>query len=255
MVLSFRQRVFSKYVVRQYFIPTEHGEQPGEVKPNAGYGAPATDKARAKTYYHGTPTTKKANAIWQEGIKPDLSKNTGASRPVAGRVYITENLSYAIMYALGGNFAGSACWNSIESYGPHAYIFKIDGKQLDKIFPDEDQVGEAVHVHYNDARKFPWMDDYEELLKEEEPEDPELFSNLLDEVQDGLYDAWIRAGHVLLPKLTDTQKYEIMEHFGNVAHEGTLHPHEMWAFDRNDCKQLNRDGSNFFTLATRVKVR
>lgn len=252
MALGFKSRVYAKYVVRQYFIPKEHGEQPGEVKPNAGYGAPATDKARAKTYFHGTPTLEKANSIWKSGIKPDLSKSKNFDRPVAGRVYITENISYAIMYALGGDFAGQECPSLIKHNGRFAFIFKIDGKQLDKIFPDEDQVGEAVHVHYDDVRKFPWMSDYEELLREEDPVEPDCyaFHNLLEEVQDGSYDAWIKAGHVLLPELTDTQKYEIMEHFGNVAHEGMLQPYEMWMFDREKCKDLKSDGSNFFELAT-----
>ena len=255
MVLGFKSRVCAKYEVRQYFIPMEHGVLPGEVKPNAGYGAPATDKARAKTYFHGTNTPEKANSIWKSGIKPDLSKSETYDRPVAGRVYITENLSYAIIYALGGDFAGQECKSLIDRHGRFAFVFKIDGKQLDKIFPDEDQVGEAVHVHFKNTKKFPWMSKYEDLLQEEEPLEHGHFRNLLEEVRNGDYAAWIVAGHLLLPELTDAQKYEIMEHFGNVAHEGMLKPYEMWMFDREKCKELKKYGSNFFELATLKEKR
>lgn len=216
------------------------------------HAAKATDKFKSKIYYHGTPTILRANAAWKEGIRPDLSKipATNISRPVAGRVYVTDSLKYAIIYALGGDFAGSDCETLIKMYGKYGYLFVIDGQQLQAdIQPDEDQIGEAVYLNQQDSTKFPWIRAMAiEHIQTEDAED-DYYRSLLHAVKDGLYDAWIKTGHILLPYLTGQQKFEIMEHFGNIAHLGLIKPKEMWEFDRSNCKQLKRDGSNFFELA------
>jgi len=109
-------------------------------------GAPVTDLDLRKTYYHGTPTEKAAKGILRKGIQPpDLTTRKGPLRPVEGRVYITPELKYGIIYALGADMAGSReyperFWQGSE-YG---YLFVIPGRELREIHPDEDSVGEMI---------------------------------------------------------------------------------------------------------------
>ena len=216
-----------------------------EVQDKEADAAPPTPGMKKDSYYHGTPTKGKAEKIWEEGILPDLSSTPEheISKPIAGRVYCTKNLSYALMYALGGDMAGKKIVSFLDKYGQFGYVFVIPGKQLKEIHPDEDEVGKAVY-----EKKLPWLTKLaDKRLADEEA--------LLDGVRDGDYESWIKAGKLLLPRLTDEQKIEIIEKYGNIAHEGILHPTEMWQIDRNLIPDLKKDGSNFFQLAKKIKSR
>jgi len=216
--------------------------------------APPTSELKMGTYYHGTPTKERADKIWKDGIKPDLSVTPehAISKPIAGRVYITKNIGYALIYALGGDVAGSKPF-SLDSYGQFGYLFVIKGSQLNEIHPDEDEVGKAIYEN-----KLSWLSTLAKklLADEDQPdENDDWGSPLLDGVKVGDYSSWIKAGKLLLPHLTDKQKIEIIEKYGNVAHEGILHPTEMWKIDRHLTPKLKRDGSNFFQIAKKVKTR
>ncbi len=229
--------------------------------------APAPDKLKTKKLYHGTDEASAAAAILREGIRPDLSTTpmNNVARPVAGRIYMTLDLKHAIPYMLGGSMAGSEIpeeW--FTEKGRYGYMFVVDGNDLTDVQADEDQVGEAVK-----DRAFPWVDDYLNELRGEDPEYPreietedgEMFPNddpyiyhrdLLEQVDDGEYDGWIKAGHVLLKTMTDEQKLDVIRKYGNLAHLGAIKPIEMWEFDKKDSEKLKADGSNFFELARKV---
>ena len=65
------------------------------------FEAPAND-LRNITFYHGTKLTVAANSILKNGLQPGAMKQErGHLAPVAGKVYLTPTLSYAIIYALG----------------------------------------------------------------------------------------------------------------------------------------------------------
>src|SRR5574343_66692 len=66
------------------------------------------DEMRGTKYYHGTPTTAAAKSIIASGqINPGHEKQgRGLLAPVAGRAYLTSDLEYAAIYALGGVFMG-----------------------------------------------------------------------------------------------------------------------------------------------------
>jgi hypothetical protein len=77
--------------------------------------------------------------------------------------------------------------------------------------------------------------------------------SLLDAVMDGEYEAWATAGKLLLPFLTDDQKLELIDMGCHIAHGGALIPDEIWKFNKRLSQELKHDGSNFFTLAERIK--
>ena len=237
--------MFSSQVKAKYLVQDKEAD-----------AAPPTPGMKKDSYYHGTPTKGKAEKIWEEGILPDLSSTPEheISKPIAGRVYCTKNLSYALMYALGGDMAGKKIVSFLDKYGQFGYVFVIPGKQLKEIHPDEDEVGKAVY-----EKKLPWLTKLaDKRLADEEQSyenDEGGHGALLDGVRDGDYESWIKAGKLLLPHLTDEQKLEIIEKYGNVAHEGVLHPTEMWEIDRNLSIKLKQDGSNFFQVAKKIKSK
>lgn len=134
--------------------------------------APSVDLDPRKVYYHGTPSEKAGKSILRSGIEPpDLSSRKGPLRPVDGKVYLTPRLSYGIIYALGGDMAGSEIredfWSRTGEWG---YLFVVPGKALKEVQPDEDSVGEMLGRGTAPA----WLDDLaEEILTETYPDEPE----------------------------------------------------------------------------------
>lgn len=238
--MTLKKQIKSKYVIND--------KQAKAAKP--------TPTIKKDIFYHGTPTGERAEKIWKEGILPDLSitPEHEISKPVSGRVYCTNSIKYAVIYALGGDVAGNSRPLFIDKYGQYCYIFVISGKQLKNIHPDEDNVGQAIH-----DKKFTWLTQLanQYLRDEDQPDanDEGEYGALLDGIYDGDYASWIKAGKILLPQLTDSQKLDIIKEFGNIAHDGALHPSEMWQFDRALTSDLKRDGSNFFQLAKKIKSK
>ena len=207
----------------------------------------------AQVYYHGTPKEENAKSIMANGINaPDLSTRSGYLKPVEGKVYITPKISYASIYAIGGDIAGSDASRMIENYGQYGYVFVIDGQQLKDIQPDEDSVGEMV---YNE--RYYWLDDLaEEYLMDEEYDDYGMdlgYRSLYHAIMGGEYDAWAAGGKILLDVMDDEQTFELIDDGAHVAHAGNLTPKETWRFDRNRTVDLAKDGSNFFDLAERIQ--
>jgi hypothetical protein len=214
------------------------------------------DAIKNAFYYHGTTTERKAQKIWKHGIKPNMSRTKGFSRAVDDRVYISKNVGYALHYALGAAVAGTNSeyiYDLIKKRGRYGFMFVISGKELQNIHPDEDQIGEAARDAF-DKKKRKWLRDLAEDYLEVEPVE-EYNATLLEEVIQGCYDAWIKAGKILLPLLSDKQKLELIDEYGNIAHEGILMPSQMWRIDRSKIPLLKKDGSNFFEIAEKIGSR
>ena len=205
-----------------------------------------------KVYYHGTPSKEAAESILQSGIQPpDLSSRQGALTPVQGKVYITPDISYAQIYAIGGDLAGNDASRMVENYGQFGYMFVIDGDKLGDIQPDEDSVGEMIH-----NEEVSWLDDMARYYLDEEPYDDEGqdlgYYSLYDAVMGGEYDAWATAGKFLLDEMSDSQKQKLVDAGAHIANTGVLIPSKAYRIDRNKTQQLKRDGSNFFDLAEEI---
>lgn len=235
---------FKKRVNKTYILCSKESE-----------AALPTSSMQQMKYYHGTPTKQKADKVWREGIKPDLSTTEGTSKPIPGRVYCTQNLKEALIYAVGYAFTPGEPINLdvTQQHGKFGYLFVLKGKQFKDIHPDEDQVGKAVYEKFK-----PWLTALaEKHLDGVEPDDIETsaYEDLLKDVYLGDYTAWIQAGKILLPYLTDKQKIEIIKKYGNVAHEGVLYPSEMWQIDRTQIQNLDDDLTNFFKVAKLIEKR
>lgn len=229
---------------------------------------------RGNTYYHGTPNEAAALEILRSGIKPqtvDVQGNARSTRaklaPVVGRVYLTHSLRYAIVYALGGDYVGSA---PILSHVPKGdgYVFAISGGQLDDIQPDEDSVGEwwAEHVvrAYSHVTAPVYRTSEGEAADDRETADNKyrIWCNIGYAMTDkqkadamaGLYAAWASGGKRALKVLSDADKLMLLRWGAHVAHAGRpLMPEQAWKIDKARSAELARDGSNFFEIATRVK--
>ena len=200
-------------------------------------------------YYHGTPSKEAAESILRSGIQPpDLSSRQGALTPVQGKVYITPDISYAQIYAIGGHLAGSDASRMIQNYGQFGYLFVIDGDKIGDVQPDEDSVGEMIH-----NEEFSWLSDMARYYLEEEPYDDEGqdlgYYNLYDAVMGGEYDAWATAGKFLLDEMSDNEKQKLIDAGAHIANTGVLIPSKAYRIDRGLTQQLKSDGSNFFDLA------
>jgi hypothetical protein len=247
MKLAFRYKIHQKYVVV---------DKEADAAPPEGHHV-------SQVYYHGTKTTKAANMLWRDGIKPDLSRHhDDLGRPIEGRVYITRNIAFALHYALGAAVAGTESKEFIarliKEHGKWGYIAVIPGRRLKDIHADEDQIGQAAHDALTEG-KLPWLKklaekhlDVEDARLSEYQDEPLI---VLEQVKEGNYDAWILAGKILMDYLSPEEHLAIIDLYGNIAHEGVLRPTELWRIDRELIPQLKPDGSNFFALAEKIKQR
>lgn len=195
----------------------------------------------AKTYYHGTSNESNALKIIKEGIKPPEITNRKSMTPVKGKIYITTDLSYAQIYALGGNMAGED-WNK-KGYG---YIFSFSGKKLKDIQPDEDNIGEIIYNNKNNKNeKLNWLIN--------------LFNNNTTQNQkrkvlDGDYASWAAVGKKLVKLMTDNQKLQLIDLGAHIAHEGNIFPDKAYKINLEKTKLLKKDASNFFKYAEPVTL-
>ena len=219
----------------------------------------------AKIYYHGTCKVSDIKSIIDNGINPpDLSRTPEHYlRPIVGKVYITPALRYAMIYCIGGDMAGHSFTEKDLEKTPYGYLVVIDSQEIKDIQPDEDSIGKMIYNKkpewlYNLARVELKYDDYEYTYTIEDDDDgneeeTEETMGLLSAVEDGLSDAWAYAGKLMLHILTNNQKLRLISLGAHVAHTGKVGYTEIWKFDRRLTPELKKDGSNFFTLAERIK--
>jgi len=200
-----------------------------------------------KKYYHGTTSANAAKGIMSKGISPpDITgvktpAPKGFLKPVKGKVYITTDIRYALIYALGGDVIGSDYKMNDWDKNPNGYVFIIDGKLLKDIQPDEDSIGEMIYNKepiwlYNLANR-------------------NLTDNTMRKVMDGEYIWWARAGKTLLKKMTDQMKLDLIDAGSHIAHTGNLKPKEVYIFNKaEDNIKFKNDASNFFKVAKKKKL-
>lgn len=217
----------------------------------------ALKSIKKQKYYHGTQKAGFGEKIVKEGIKPpDLSMQPELDMtPRKGKVYITSNLKYGVIYCVGMNMLGEeAPAFLLKPENRYGYLFVIDGNnlKLKNFEPDEDSVGELFSKHEGmkpdkAKKKFPWLFELANIhLNDEE----------LEGAEEGEYSYYAVIGKKLIPKMTKEQKLDLIINGGaHVAHEGRIVPNESWKFDKKNLNKLKKDGSNFFKLAKKIKKR
>jgi hypothetical protein len=211
-----------------------------------------TDQMRSTTFYHGTGGTVNAKAIMKQGLKGRETQGKSHLAPVAGKAYLSQDLRYAIIYALGGDYLGHATPKfATESGDPYGYLFVVKGDSLETAQPDEDSVGQFLYDFYHKS-------------KDEQMADPHgvsvatfIAQSVTDgqrrAIRDGEYSYFAAGGKRALKKMPDWIKEYLIKHGAHVAATGKLMPSEVWRIDRRKSDKLAKDGSNFFEIAKRVK--
>ena len=218
---------------------------------------------RAKVYYHGTSDIVKVKGILADGIiKPSENKSRRTMVPVIGRMYMTPDLNYALVYALGGIKMESTPWEGDRKpENRYGAVFTIPGTELKDIQPDEDAVGEMLYDVLNS--KSAHLDDFNyELIKF--PDDlkwleysAQRYLTPLQIQKVKRYDDighLIVAGKKLVGYLTDEQKLKLIDLGAAIANQGGVHPSECWLVDKLDSMKYAKDGSNFFQVARKVSI-
>lgn len=220
--------------------------------------AAPSPQLRAQRLYHGTGTLAAAEAIARDGLDPAATEvKYGArkptARPVAGRVYLTPELKYAGIYALGGDMWGSTYDMSEGGREPRGYIFEFDGADLLDVHPDEDSVGEFLYrwVQTGSSREFydkhypGWYERAKDVMPSVfRTADRVLTDGQWRKLRSGEMIGQIAAGKKILSHLTDEQKTGLIELGAHVAHEGAIRPVRAWSFAKADSGKVARDGSN-----------
>lgn len=210
---------------------------------NCKFAMPAPSaQMQAQPFYHGTPEESAAQQIMQQGliIPPDLKDRKGFLKPVAGKVYLTPNISYALIYALGANMAGSefpADWYAKK--GRYGYVFQMNGADLQDVQPDEDSVGEMLY-----EQKGPyWLKNLAERI---------VAPSRMKAVMSGEYIYFASVGKQLIRAMSPAQLSELMALGGHVAHTGSVKPMAAWRVDKTRSQEFSKDGSNFFQVAEKI---
>lgn len=216
------------------------------------FEATPSEHHRARTYYHGTGSDHAARSIWASGLDPsktEVKYGTKKSklRPQEDSVYITQDLSYAMIYALGGRYFGLPP-SQIKIGSEFGYVFEISGQDLVDIGPDEDSIGElawkaanklvkpgdreirAANLALSLASKYATSTQYKKLV-------------------DCDYSTWAVVGKKINARLTDEQKLLFIDAGVHIAHKGKLKVSKCWKFSKADSEAIKADGSNFFEYA------
>jgi hypothetical protein len=207
-----------------------------------------------QTLYHGTPTTSRAEAIARDGLKGQETQGKAHLAPVAGRVYMTPILRYAVIYALGGDMLGSELPERMIAESRYGYVFMIDGDTLGEVEPDEDSIGEwlstnAVRNGREYIPKFQYTDPLFRLWYNiKNAFTPAQFSRAMD----GMYAAWAQGGKRALKILSANDKALLIKQGTHIHHPSGVMPSQCWRIDKTRCPELSKDGSNFFNIAEKV---
>lgn len=228
------------------------------------------EQDRAKTYYHGTNSIAKAKNILQNGLDPQQTdvKYQGRRKtylsPQQGHVYITPDLRYAIIYAIGGNFLGNSPpdWMLEEPYGA---VLEFSGSQLQDINPDEDQVGEILNLLLTSPQEIANYRYNSKVLADKNMVNrfisiakqvltPLQYKNMSTKYGKGTeihYQA--NVGKKLVKHLSNDIKHWLIDAGAHIAHKGNLFPTRVWVINKRDSIKLANDGSNFFQVAKLLK--
>lgn len=207
--------------------------------------AAAKASHKEKTYYHGTTKESIAESIMENGlVPPDMSgqKDT-LLKPVDGKVYLTPDISYALIYAIGGSIVGEDVPESfIKNEGRYGYVFLVDGKDLQDIQPDEDAIGQMLAI--DDGPE--WLDRRAKAI---------LGPSTYRRAKEGDYCWGARAGKTMLRHMTDAEKLDLIDKGTAIAHHGNLRPFAVWKVDKLRCRDLEKDGSNVSEVCEYIDLR
>jgi hypothetical protein len=246
--------------------------------------APLHDEAKDRTFYHGTDSEAAAQSILANGIQPreitmpERAKSRESLAPAQGRVYITSELGYAAIYALGANMFGHESPRDMVEKdrkgrpSPYGYIFAIVGRDIaGDIVPDEDSIGgfisNVLSLQQNQRnltrlKNSPKPPSEEIIAKQEHwlqadldkpinrPEAAQVRSSLMaiadrvmtdrqrEKVMHHRIDGQAAVGKKVQKHLTPLVIQWMLDHGAHAAHFGAVHPTHAWRFKKEDAAKV-----------------
>lgn len=222
--------------------------------------------------YHGTKDENLAKAIIACGeIRPGATiQGRGHLASVARRTYLTRDLRYAAVYALGGDFVGTAMGDQhIKVRGRYGYAFTCDPAQLRDPQPDEDCIGAFIGRHTKqrwDTSAVPWRNlGLHVDIPEDDPEHVQklviwrkiataMTPRQFQRSAQGLIAYQASGGKRALKALTRADKELLIKWGAHIAHLGPIKPTACWRIDRTKSAKIAKDGSNFLQIAEPVPL-
>jgi len=204
--------------------------------------AAPSPEIKSKQFYHGSMLTPaQMKDIMTNGLDPNATEikyadqQKSLSKPVANRVYVTSNVTTAIVYALKGYLLDSPNeLKRIIDTGKNSYLFTIPGELLKDVYGDEDTIGEYIcgvmSGEINDplASRIASKHLTEPQLRAAKSRHPE-------------YTWFIKIGKRLMNKLPDELHHKIILRHHNVSHEGNIIPQSVVQID---LERLYNDATN-----------
>jgi len=223
-------------------------------------------------FWHGGPGYAIRNIARSGYVHPSNpeGKARGYMAPVKGRAYLTRDLGYAIIYALGAAVVG----DEIDP-GMAKHVTKDDTEggvvqvrpDPKKLVPDEDWLGEVASDGLL-AELAP-----KGLGSRSKKENVELFQSIryaIKPILDKMRDLYARRGDIALLEYANWARFgkqiarillrhgtpqAVLDAAPNLSHDGPLPVVQAWVFDKvRDNPKLKKDGSNFFRVAKEVPV-
>lgn len=201
--------------------------------------------ASSRKFLHGTSKQNSGEAIAAYGglIPGSESTGRGLTDPVGGKVYLTQDLKTAVIYALGAYMMGHELPKSFKTRdGQYGYVFEVEVSQDADMQPDEDLVGELI----SENRAPGWLMRMFNF---------QVAPSRRKRVMDGEWDYFASVGKQLLKRMEPWQKKEIMGLVKNVAHQGEVKVLRGWKIDKDKSALLDGDGSNFFEYAEEISIK
>lgn len=188
-----------------------------------------TSRELDQIWYHGTPDPEAAKAIMTDGISPNkgIGRWEHGLEAVEDHIYLSSK-DTATRYALGK-------WDdSGHDEDIPGFLFKVDGKDLVDIQPDEDEVGEIVRRVLTQGYYFEEDENWDFLLNliKDTPQQIQDFIENFINTKNFIPKDTAQVGKMLLPFLTDDAKLEILKVCENVAHMGVIYPLDCMAIDK-----------------------
>ena len=207
-------------------------------------------------YYHGGSGASVRQMAKDGYVMAPLETGKAHQSPLAGRAYLTKDLGYALIYALGADMVGYQGADANYGSGDAEGGIVLVAPNEDALIPDEDWLGEQLTSGYmGDSNPT-----YEKLqhqqalapvfnnLKKHNPRDSRLYEMAY---QSMLGKMAIR----ILMKYDPTYLKELAKESHSMSHEGNLKVLQAWVFDKvRDNPKLKKDGSNFFQIAQEIPV-
>lgn len=223
-------------------------------------------------YYHGGPKSMLDNILRGDRFKTSDELGSSLYTPIPGRVYISKDIGYTIIYAMGANMAGHK-WNPEHAY-PSGSVLEVEVKDTNLLWPDEDEIGRIIAMGYGIKHhpgrygKFyhgnDMSDKHRELMnlyEEVEIEMPEYVFDYLNEhyFEVDLYDVWVMIGKQMINVLKEENPYLLHKFTMAVDHVSTpptnLIITKGWVIDNKRFMHLlDESGSNFFDYAEPVNI-